>query len=71
MAAVLAITSDKIQPNNNFALIRSIKQMLLRDWNVQIVHCYREANRVADFMASYAAGLILDAIKSVILHKKL
>ena len=30
--------------------------MLLRDRIVQIVHCYRETNQVANFMASYAAS---------------
>ena len=35
-------------------MIVSIQQMMRKEWSVQIVHCYREANRVIDRMANLA-----------------
>lgn len=29
-----------------------------QDWEVVVSHCYREANRAADWLANYGVGLI-------------
>ncbi|KDP44373.1 hypothetical protein JCGZ_20053 [Jatropha curcas] len=35
-------------------LLRSIKLLLSRDWQVKFLHCFREANKVADSLANMA-----------------
>ena len=36
-------------------LINSIKALINLDWTVKVVHVYREANRAADWLASFAS----------------
>ncbi|KAL1192981.1 putative ribonuclease H protein [Cardamine amara subsp. amara] len=40
-------------------LVRLCHGFILRNWNVQITHVYREANRLADGLANYAFSLDL------------
>ncbi|KAF7836240.1 cytosolic sulfotransferase 15-like [Senna tora] len=47
------------------SLVNAIHQILARQWEVQIVHVLREANRVADFFASCATHESLDLVKFV------
>ena len=37
--------------------MKAILELLSRDWEVRLSHVFREANGVADFMASLAKGL--------------
>ena len=53
MAAFLCITQSHEEISANTAIIRDIKRLLDRQWQVKIKHIYREANRAADFLASY------------------
>ena len=54
MAAFLCITESHEEVSANKAIIRDIKRLLDRQWQVNMKHIYREANRAADFLASYA-----------------
>ncbi|KAJ1421638.1 Ribonuclease H-like superfamily [Sesbania bispinosa] len=40
-----------------YGLISEIQALKKRDWEIQIVHVYREANKVVDFLASLAVSL--------------
>ncbi|KAJ1403306.1 Ribonuclease H-like superfamily [Sesbania bispinosa] len=40
-----------------YGLLSEIQAFKIRDWEIQIVHVYIEANRVADFLASLAVSL--------------
>jgi hypothetical protein len=44
------------------ALIKKIRKVLEQDWNVKIMHEYREANKVADALASIKCSLDHDLI---------
>ena len=35
-------------------ILAAIQDMLKRSWQVQVIHRYREANQVADFLANMA-----------------
>jgi hypothetical protein len=39
-------------------LIRRIKDLLFVDWNVRIIHVYREANKVDDALATFSYASI-------------
>ena len=39
--------------NENAILVKAIRELLARDWIVQMEHAYREVNCAADFLASY------------------
>ncbi|KAF7827594.1 Cytochrome P450 704B1 [Senna tora] len=45
------------------SLVASIHQLLVKDWNVQVVHVFREANKVADFLAGCAPRDSLDPVR--------
>ncbi|KAL4331213.1 hypothetical protein AHAS_Ahas13G0477600 [Arachis hypogaea] len=50
--AVLQTLQKKEETQNHpEALVRSIGQILKRDWQLNIKHVYREANRSADWLA--------------------
>ncbi|KAH9791204.1 putative ribonuclease H protein [Citrus sinensis] len=40
--------------NENAILVKTIRELLARDWIVHMEHVYREANSAADFLASYS-----------------
>jgi hypothetical protein len=39
-------------------LIRTIKDFLLENWNVRIIHVYREDNKVADALVAFDCASI-------------
>ena len=41
-------------------LVHSILELLQHDWEVKLVHVYRESNHATDFMAEFAKGLSID-----------
>jgi ribonuclease HI len=57
-AVVQVITTGKIKGMVGNALIKRIKGLLALNWEVQISHVYREANRCADELANI--GCLLD-----------
>ena len=40
--------------NENAILVKTIRELLARDWIVHMEHVYRKANSAADFLASYS-----------------
>ena len=45
------VADNEIKPNVHASLIRGIKELLNRTWQVQVKHVYRESNFAADFLA--------------------
>ena len=54
------INGESVRVDRNFNLIMQIKKKLGRDWEVSILHVYREANCVADWLANF--GLTMDLL---------
>lgn len=50
---------DEVSPTSPFYhIIKKCKELVSRaEWRVSIQHCYREANRAADWLANYGVGL--------------
>lgn len=44
------VLQDRDVANDYSSLVRSIKELLHRDWTVRLKHVFREANRCADIM---------------------
>lgn len=42
------INKSEINVNDAFGIQNSIKDVMAREWTVQVKHIYREGNRVAD-----------------------
>lgn len=40
--------------NENVIIFKAIRELLVRDWIVQMKHAYKEANCAADFLVSYS-----------------
>lgn len=40
--------------NENVIIVKVIRELLVRDWIVQMEHVYKEANCAADFLTSYS-----------------
>ncbi|PNX97917.1 ribonuclease H [Trifolium pratense] len=57
-AVVHVITAGKATSADGYAIVRKIRRLLLMDWNVKVLHEYREANKCADALAN--TGCILD-----------
>ena len=57
------VSKQVVVPNEFYALVVAIREIISRNWQVSITHIYREANSAADFMAnmahSYPHGLHL------------
>ena len=57
------VSKQVVVPNEFYALVVAIRELISRNWQVSITHIYREANSAADFMAnmahSYPHGLHL------------
>ncbi|KAH9792364.1 putative ribonuclease H protein [Citrus sinensis] len=51
------VADDEIRPNGHASLVRGIKELLNRTWQVQVKHVYRESNFAADFLANSALSL--------------
>ena len=43
--------------NSHYRLVRDIKRMLNRSWEIKFAHIYREGNRCADAIANHALFL--------------
>lgn len=57
---------DNGEPFHHFhTVIHSIRSILKMDWNVSLVHVFREANQCADYLAK--SGVVGD-INFVVLH---
>ena len=54
------INGESVRVDRNCNILMQIKNMLGRDWEVVIVHVYREANCVADWLANF--GLTRDLL---------
>lgn len=52
--ALLMINNKKRDDSYNVILVDKCRQILQREWIVQIEHIYREANMVADWLANRA-----------------
>lgn len=57
LSAVNAIINQTEEISSAWPLIRGIRMLLQKDWEVSVQHIYREANSVADRMAKYAKSL--------------
>lgn len=52
------LLDTKIPNSPAFHLIRRCKSLINREgWEVTVHHCYREANRAADWLANYGVGM--------------
>ena len=51
--AVLLISHQVLEAHVCSSLLKAIKELLSRDWNVEICHIYREANSCADRVAKH------------------
>jgi hypothetical protein len=52
--AVDLITNDKVIIDKNYNLIMQARYFLAKDWDIQVIHVYREANSAADWLANYS-----------------
>lgn len=57
--AIDTIKKADVQVGDCASLIRSILQLVNRDWFITLIHVFRESNRVADKLANIAASLPL------------
>jgi len=51
--AVDLITKDKIIIDKNYNLIMQARELLAKEWDIQVLHVYKEANSVVDWLANY------------------
>jgi len=51
--AVDLITKDKIIFDKNYNLIMQARELLAKEWDIRVLHVYKEANSVADWLANY------------------
>ncbi|KAL9441420.1 hypothetical protein AB3S75_019997 [Citrus x aurantiifolia] len=54
------VADDEIRPNAHASLIRGIKELLNRTWQVQVKHVYRELNFAPDFPANSSLSLPIE-----------
>jgi hypothetical protein len=52
LVVIHCLNGEEIGSVADRKLIKRIKDLLLKDWNVCIVHVYREVNKVADVLAA-------------------
>ncbi|CAN1807594.1 Putative ribonuclease H protein At1g65750 [Linum perenne] len=57
LAAVKAICGRVEEDSRHYQTISSIQERLSKEWEVQIFHVYREANKVADMLADHGHSL--------------
>lgn len=60
------LNSGSIGSSSGWSLIRRIRSLISEDWNIKIVHIYRESNKGVDFLANI--GCNLDSIQVVYVH---
>ena len=56
---VLLIKNQALETHGCSSLLRSITELLTREWNVEICHIYREANSCADRVAKHGHSCAL------------
>ncbi|GAU30840.1 hypothetical protein TSUD_267600 [Trifolium subterraneum] len=61
-AVVQVISTEKTQGAEGFAIVNKIHRLLKMDWNVIIVHEYREANKCADALTNIGCNLEREVI---------
>jgi ribonuclease HI len=49
---VCVIKTGCLKSNGGYSLLKRIKQLMAKDWRVEVSHIYREANKYADAMAN-------------------
>ena len=54
LEAVDLIEDETVDPQDNEEVVDEIREMLKREWDVQLCWCRREANKVADSLAKRA-----------------
>ncbi|GAU22839.1 hypothetical protein TSUD_282060 [Trifolium subterraneum] len=54
---VEVLMNGRVQGFANYPLIRKIHNMINRDWNIEFMHEYREANKCADALARIGCSL--------------
>jgi ribonuclease HI len=53
---VIKLPNDPVNDWHHYAaIIHNIKELLLRDWRVKVVHTLREGNACANFLAKFGA----------------
>ncbi|KAK4267298.1 hypothetical protein QN277_024096 [Acacia crassicarpa] len=57
LVAVRIIQNLDETPNAQLCIVRRIQRLLEQAWRVTITHVYRDGNRCADFLASFALSL--------------
>ncbi|GAU48590.1 hypothetical protein TSUD_405800 [Trifolium subterraneum] len=58
LVVVRCLNGEEVGSVDGMKLIRRIKDLLLEDWNVCIIHVYREANKVVDALAALGCDSI-------------
>jgi hypothetical protein len=58
LVVVRCLNGEEVGSVAGRKLIRRIKDLLLEDWNVRIIHVYREANKVVDVLAAFGVASI-------------
>ncbi|KAL9411281.1 hypothetical protein AB3S75_044970 [Citrus x aurantiifolia] len=48
------ISKQVVVPNEFYALVVAVQELVSRNWQISITHIYREANSATDFMANMA-----------------
>ncbi|CAN1180270.1 Putative ribonuclease H protein At1g65750 [Linum perenne] len=56
-ASVRAIMEDHAEDSRHGHTLHHIRQLLSRNWRVEVTHIYRERNRVADLLAHFGHSL--------------
>jgi len=51
--AVDLITNDKVIIDKNYNLIMHARYFLAKNWDIQVIHIYKEANSAIDWLANY------------------
>ena len=51
------ISKQVIVPNEFYALVAAIRELVSRNWQISITHIYWEANSAVDFMANMTHSL--------------
>jgi hypothetical protein len=51
------ITTGKINGTDGYAIVRKIRRLLSTNWNVKVMHEYREAKKCADAHANIGCNL--------------
>ena len=50
---VVLMVNSRRNEGYNYSIVRHIWALIDKEWHVEVKHAYREANRVADFIANW------------------